>query len=69
MNPSCDRLVSISEFAGRLGFSSRQIYRLLARGEIPPPVKIGRVSRWPESEISAFIEKKMSERKGAPVIS
>jgi excisionase family DNA binding protein len=60
---NAERLVSINEFASRLGFSRRQIYRLQHRQEIPPPVKIGRVVRWPESEIAAFIERKMGERK------
>ena len=69
MNTSCERLVSIGEFAARLSFSRRQIYRLRDRQEIQAPVKIGRAVRWPESEVTAFIAKKMNERKGAPTLT
>lgn len=56
MNDGKENLVGVKEFAARLSLCRRQIYRLWARGEIPPPVKVGDATRWPESEVAAYIE-------------
>ena len=57
MNAAVERLVTVEEFAARLGVCRRQIYRLWHRGEIPPPVKVGGATRWLESDVEAYIEK------------
>jgi len=60
-----DRLVSVEAVAERLSVCRRQIYRLWARGEIPPPVKVGGATRWPESEVNAYIEELKQAREPA----
>lgn len=49
------RLIDGDEFATRLGVSPATFSRLRARGELPEPVKLGRLVRWPEPEVSAWI--------------
>ena len=55
------------EFAAALRISRRQLWKLLSRGAIPQPVRLGRSVRWRESDISAFIEDgcRMPETAGA----
>ena len=39
------------------GLSCSSIYRLMALGEFPEPVRVGpRATRWPQSEIVAYLE-------------
>lgn len=46
-----DRLLRVVEVAAVLGISVRQVWKLCQRGELPAPVRIGRSTRWRESEI------------------
>jgi len=56
------RLVTMREAAQILGISQRGLYRFVASGELPPPVKIGSASRMVLSEIDAYIEKAKAAR-------
>lgn len=63
-----DRFLPLAEVKSRTGVGRALIYELIAVGRFPGPVKIGRASRWVESEISAWMELRASERspqKGA----
>jgi excisionase family DNA binding protein len=52
-----DPLLSIGEVCTALGGCHRAtVYRLVADGSLPPPVKIGAKSTWPQSEVEAFVE-------------
>lgn len=51
-----DRLVDLPAVAARLGISTRSVHRLIARGQFPLPVKVGRVSRWFVADIDSFME-------------
>jgi len=62
---SLERLLTLDEVAIQLGISVREVYRIMAEGELPPPVKIGRASRIPESEVAAYIETLKNRRKAS----
>ena len=64
-----DRLLTSKEVCEWLGRSHASLYRDIAGGQIPPPVKIGHSSRWPANEIRAVIARAMAARDGAPVRS
>ncbi len=66
MSSEVDELMGLQAVAGALSVSRREVYRLIARGELPQPVKIGRSSKLPESEVSAFIEKVKQARTAKP---
>ena len=51
---------------GRVGMHPSTIYAEIKAGRFPKPVKLGRSSRWVESEIDAFIEARMHERDRLP---
>ncbi|WP_323786419.1 helix-turn-helix transcriptional regulator [Thalassovita sp.] len=59
-----DPLIRDRDAAGMLGCSKATFWRRVADGTIPKPVKIGGMSRWPQSEITEVIERVKSEREG-----
>lgn len=52
-SPSLERLPSV---LSRTGMGKSWIYREIAVGRFPPPVKIGRSSGWDTSAVDAWIE-------------
>jgi predicted DNA-binding transcriptional regulator AlpA len=57
-----ERLVRDAEGAAILGCSKATFWRLVAKGAIPPPIKIGGMSRWKVSDVQAFIEQAAQNR-------
>ncbi|MGP1346819.1 MAG: helix-turn-helix transcriptional regulator [Phycisphaerales bacterium] len=55
--------VSIDAAASTLGVSRRTLYRLIASGEFPAPVKIGRTSRVLVRELEAFVRRQAMKRE------
>ena len=60
--PVKTRLVTMKETADILGISIRATYRLVADGQLPPPVKIGRASRMVLTELEEYIEYLKNQR-------
>ena len=60
-----DKLLKAHEAAERLRISEPTFFRHVAKGILPKPLKLGASSRWPESEITAVIEKAKAERHAA----
>ena len=50
---------------GRTGLDPSPIYGLIRTGDFLKPLKLGRSSLWPESEIAHWIEVRKSERQRA----
>ena len=57
-----DPLIRDGDAAELLGCSKATFWRRVADGTIPRPVKIGGMSRWPQSEIVAVIEGAKAKR-------
>ena len=51
-----DALVSLREAARRLDLSIRAVYRLIARGDLPRPVKVGGASKLYQSDLTCFLD-------------
>ncbi len=49
-------MMSADEIANCLGISSRTVWRLKAKGDLPQSIKIGRAVRWKKSDIFEWIE-------------
>src|SRR2546428_621450 len=43
---SNDTLLDVTAVAKKFNISTRSVWRLVASGEIPPPIRIGRCARW-----------------------
>ena len=48
-------VLSTEQAAGYLGLSLRQVYKLVARGELAP-VRTSRALRFPREDLEAFVE-------------
>ena len=48
-------LLDINTVAERLGCSPRHIRRLVNSGDMPAPIKLGKLSRWDSESIDAWI--------------
>lgn len=51
-----ERLIRDAEGAAMLGCSKATYWRLVAKGALPPPIKIGGMSRWTVSDIQTLIQ-------------
>jgi predicted DNA-binding transcriptional regulator AlpA len=60
-----DRLLRVKEVAAALACSVASVWRRVADGTIPQPVKIGGMTRWPQSEITSVIERAKTQRETA----
>ena len=57
-----DPLLTAREGAATLQISTPTFWRRVADGTIPRPIKLGSLSRWPQSEILAVIETAKAKR-------
>jgi excisionase family DNA binding protein len=69
MSMDTERLINMEKVAELLDISEREVYRLIAAGELPKPVKIGRLSKLPLGEVLAYIEKLKSMRDETEMIA
>ncbi len=60
-----DKLISVRDTAAAFGCSVATVWRRVADGTIPQPVKIGSMTRWSLLEINDAIEKAKNERVAA----
>lgn len=60
-----DRLLRLPEVKSIVGLKTTAIYGAVSRGDFPKPVKLGKLSAWPESEIAAWIEARKADRGAA----
>ena len=52
-----ERLLRLPEVMARLGIARSSVWRMVAEGKLPKPVKLApRTTVWRNSEISAFID-------------
>lgn len=58
-----DPLLTAREGAKILQVSIPTFWRRVADGTVPPPVKIGALSRWPASEITQVIQVAKDRRR------
>jgi len=56
MNDKLVDMVFITEFTG---LSDKWFYKLISEGKFPKPIKLGRSSRWKESELRSWLEEKI----------
>lgn len=58
------RLIRLREVQHRTGFSRSQIYRLVAKGELPRPIKVSEAtSAWIESEVDTWIKDRIAAHR------
>ncbi|EAS8983578.1 TPA_asm: AlpA family phage regulatory protein [Salmonella enterica] len=65
MSAESKKLIKMSEAAHRAGFGKAWIYKLIAQGRFPKPIKTGtRSIAFVESEIEEWINQRIAESRG-----
>lgn len=49
-------LLTVTGLAKELKISARQVWKMLSRGDLPSPIKLGRSVRWRAAEIARWLE-------------
>ena len=60
-----ETLVPLRQLESIVGFRKSKIYQLIESGQFPQPIKIGRSSRWPSSEISDGVQETIQRSRSA----
>ncbi len=55
-------LIRRHEVMRRLNISDTTLWRCVQRGDLPPPLKLGRSAYWPESEIQQLFQTMLAKR-------
>jgi prophage regulatory protein len=50
------RLLRLAEVAAQVGLGKTKIYEMIRSGDFPEPMKVGKASRWRNTEVSRWIE-------------
>lgn len=61
MNDKLVDMVFITEFTG---LSNKWFYKLIQEGEFPKPIKLGRSSRWLQSEVEKWMQQRIVDSRG-----
>lgn len=63
---SLDRLIRLPEVEHLTGFKRSHIYALMAGGEFPRQIKLGRrASAWKESSVRSWVNARIAEAEAA----
>lgn len=60
-----DKFLRLPEVSEKVGLRRTAIYDKINANDFPPPIKLGNVSVWLESELDAWIQAKVSEYREA----
>lgn len=58
-----DKLVDMTFITSFTGLTDKWFYKLISEGKFPKPIKMGRSSRWLESEIKQWIQLKINKSR------
>lgn len=59
-----DRMVDMAFITGFTGMTDKWFYKLISEGAFPKPIKLGRSSRWFESEVVSWFEARIAASRG-----
>lgn len=65
MLPETDRLLRLPDVILITGLGRSSVYAAISSYGFPGPVKLGRRSAWPESEVRGWIESRKADRAAA----
>lgn len=58
-----DKLVDMVFITRLTGLTDKWFYKLISLGEFPKPIKLGRSSRWLESEVKAWLQQRIAQSR------
>ncbi|MGM1149107.1 helix-turn-helix transcriptional regulator [Klebsiella quasipneumoniae] len=58
-----DKLVDMAFITQLTGLTDKWFYKLIKDGTFPKPIKLGRSSRWLESEVEAWLQQRIAKSR------
>lgn len=58
-----DQLVTMAFITGLTGLTDKWFYKLIKDGEFPKPIKLGRSSRWLQSEVETWLQQRIDQSR------
>mgnify|MGYP005937859739 CR=1 FL=1 len=58
-----DKMVDMAFITRFTGLTDKWFYKLIKDGEFPKPIKLGRSSRWMQSEVEAWVQQRISQSR------
>lgn len=58
-----DQMVDMAFIVRFTGMTDKWFYKLIQEGKFPKPIKMGRSSRWLESEVVMWFKEKINESR------
>lgn len=59
-----DQFVDMKFITRLTGLTDKWFYKLIQDGVFPKPIKLGRSSRWLQSEVEAWLQQRIAESRG-----
>ena len=58
-----DKMVDMKFITEFTGLTDKWFYKLISEGKFPKPIKLGRSSRWRESEVKRWLTERIEESR------
>lgn len=58
-----DKMVDMAFITRFTGLTDKWFYKLIKDGEFPKPIKLGRSSRWMQSEVEAWVQNRINQSR------
>ena len=55
-------LLSVRKIASVFGLCTRSVWRMVANGELPPPILVGHSRRWYQADLNAYLAQQTAKR-------
>ncbi len=59
-----DKMVDMKFITAFTGLTDKWFYKLISEGKFPEPIKLGRSSRWMQSEVEKWVQEKINQSRG-----
>jgi len=59
-----DQLVDMRFISKLTGLTDKWFYKLIKDGLFPRPIKLGRSSRWKQSEVELWLQQRITDSRG-----
>ncbi|WEI83353.1 helix-turn-helix transcriptional regulator [Klebsiella pneumoniae] len=58
-----DKMVDMKFITEFTGLTDKWFYKLISEGQFPKPIKLGRSSRWMQSEVESWVKQRINQSR------
>ena len=59
-----DKMIDMKFITEFTGLTDKWFYKLITEGKFPEPIKLGRSSRWMQSEVEKWVQERIDQSRG-----